>query len=77
MVDFLFDDKEKKLYVNEINTIPGSLAFYLFENVKFSELIECLVDESLDEKNKKRQKVTSFESGALNIFEEVQFLSKK
>ena len=76
-VDFLFDDKEKKLYVNEINTIPGSLAFYLFENVKFSELIECLVDESLDEKNKKRQKVTSFESGALNIFEEVQFLSKK
>lgn len=29
-VDFLFDNNEKQLYVNEINTIPGSLALYLF-----------------------------------------------
>lgn len=76
-VDFLFDDKEKKLYVNEINTIPGSLAFYLFENVKFSELIECLIDQSLEEKDRKSHKVTSFESGALKIFEAVKFVSKK
>lgn len=29
-VDFLYDNAESKLYVNEINTIPGSLALYLF-----------------------------------------------
>ena len=29
-VDFLFDTKRKKLYLNEINTIPGSLAFYFW-----------------------------------------------
>lgn len=29
-VDFLFDPKRKKLYLNEINTIPGSLAFYFW-----------------------------------------------
>lgn len=29
-VDFLYDGAEKKLYVNEINTVPGSLALYLF-----------------------------------------------
>lgn len=29
-VDFLYDPAEQKLYVNEINTVPGSLALYLF-----------------------------------------------
>lgn len=29
-VDFLFDSKANKLYVNEINTCPGSLAQYLW-----------------------------------------------
>ena len=29
-VDFLFDPKRKKLYLNEINTIPGLLAFYFW-----------------------------------------------
>lgn len=29
-VDFLFDPKRKKLFLNEINTIPGSLAFYFW-----------------------------------------------
>lgn len=30
-VDFIYDKSVKKLYLNEINTIPGSLALYLFE----------------------------------------------
>ena len=30
-IDFLFDTQDKKLYINEINTIPGSLAFYLWK----------------------------------------------
>ena len=30
-IDFLYDNIEKKLYVNEINTIPGALSYYLFE----------------------------------------------
>lgn len=76
-VDFLFDDKKKKLYVNEINTIPGSLAFYLFENVRFPELVESMIYESLDENKRKSQKVTTFDSGALKIFEEIKFASKK
>lgn len=29
-IDFILDNKSGKLYVNEINTIPGSLAMYLF-----------------------------------------------
>lgn len=76
-VDFLFDDKDKILYVNEINTIPGSLAFYLFENIKFTELIRCLIEQSLEEKKKKDKFVTSFDSDALNIFENTKFVVKK
>ena len=35
-VDFLFDPKRKKLYLNEINTIPGSLAFYFWTRAGMS-----------------------------------------
>ena len=30
-IDFMIDTASNTLYVNEINTIPGSLAFYLWE----------------------------------------------
>lgn len=45
-IDFLMNDKTKEVYVNEINTIPGSLAFYLWEakGVSYKELINRLVD---------------------------------
>ena len=50
-IDFLYDDREGKLYVNEINTIPGSVAFYLWEpsGISFSSLITKLID--IAEKN--------------------------
>jgi len=45
-IDFLMNDKTKEVYVNEINTIPGSLAFYLWEakGVSYKELINRLVE---------------------------------
>ena len=30
-IDFLVDEPAQKVYVNEINTIPGSLSYYLWE----------------------------------------------
>lgn len=44
-IDFLMDDKSKEVFVNEINTIPGSLSFYLWEatGVKYSELLDRLI----------------------------------
>lgn len=48
-VDYLVDETRNKVYVNEINTIPGSMAFYLFEKagISFSELINILCDEAI------------------------------
>ena len=44
-IDFLLDTDTDKVYANEINTIPGSLAFYLWEasGIKYTELIDRLV----------------------------------
>lgn len=56
-VDFLIDNSDGKVYINEINTIPGSFAFYLWahDGMKYSELIDKLVkiaEEENEEKNK-------------------------
>ena len=44
-IDFIIDTETDKVYANEINTIPGSLAFYLWEatGVKYTELIDRLI----------------------------------
>lgn len=43
--DFLIDQEANEVYLNEINTIPGSLAFYLFEDIgiDFKTLLERLI----------------------------------
>ena len=45
-IDYMFDREGGGLYITEINTIPGSMAFYLWENagVSYRELIDRMVD---------------------------------
>lgn len=45
-IDFLLDTETGKVYANEINTIPGSLAFYLWEptGLKYTDMIDKLVE---------------------------------
>ncbi len=45
-IDYMFDRASEKLFITEINTIPGSLAFYLWENagVKYAQLIDRMVE---------------------------------
>ncbi len=45
-IDFLFDTDTNKVYANEINTIPGSLAFYLWEatGLKYTDMLDRLVE---------------------------------
>ena len=44
-IDFMIDEATDTLYFNEINTIPGSFSFYLWEpsGVPFDELVDRLV----------------------------------
>lgn len=66
-VDVMVDAKTRQIYVNEINTIPGSLSFYLWEatGIKFDELMDRLVKLALKRKREQGQKTVSYDQ---NIF---------
>ncbi len=76
-VDFLFDDEKKILFVNEINTIPGSLAFYLFEDLKFEDVLLSIIEQAQVDLKKDKQFVKTFESDALKIFNQEMKMLKK
>ncbi len=50
-VDFLYDEKTHKLFVGEVNAVPGSLALYFFKSSKYDVLwlIEFLVKNAIQE----------------------------
>lgn len=66
-VDFLLDDAAGELYVNEINTIPGSLAFYLWEasGLSFPQLMDELVRLALKRQRQRAMLHTSFQTNLL------------
>ena len=72
-IDFLIDDKNKKIFVNEINTIPGDLSSYLWIAKKVSqpELIENLIKIAVAEQKKKDSKIYAFPG---NLLEEYDIL---
>ena len=58
-IDFILDTENDKVYVNEINTIPGSLSFYLWEATKlpYKELIDKLISLAF-RRNRNRENLT-------------------
>lgn len=69
-IDFLIDVKEKQIYVNEINSIPGSLSFYLWEktNKNYTELLDDIINLGIVNYKKRLAKVFTFESNILSNF---------
>ena len=67
-IDFLINKKDESIFVNEINTIPGSLSFYLWEasGMKFSQLIDELVGLAIKRHRDKTQSTYSYDSNILN-----------
>ena len=67
-IDFMIDEATGKVYVNEINTIPGSLSFYLWEasGVSFDRLIDRLVDIALRRSREASFKITSYKENIFN-----------
>jgi D-alanine-D-alanine ligase len=69
-IDFLLDTQENKLWVNEINTIPGSLSFYLWEplGVKYTELLDRMVSLALKREREAADISYSFDTNILANF---------
>lgn len=68
-IDFIKDLDDGKIYLNEINSIPGSLSYYLWEasGVKFDVLLEDLIKEAIKSYQKKSSLQFSFESNVLSL----------
>ena len=68
-IDFLIDKDTDKVYVNELNTIPGSLSFYLWEPTgkKYTELLEDLIKLALKKYREKEDLMFTFDSNILSM----------
>ena len=66
-VDFLYQSHCEALYLNEINSIPGSLAFYLWEatGIPFDILVDKLITIALQRHQERVRTQFSFEVNLL------------
>lgn len=66
-IDFLLDNQTGELFANEINTIPGSLAFYLWEKsgLTFSQLMDEMIRLALKRQRQQSLLHRSFETNLL------------
>ena len=69
-VDFLIDSRENKVYINEPNIIPGSLAFYMFDKKtkNYTKLLDELITLAIKDYKKRSKKITSFDNNVLSTY---------
>lgn len=67
-VDFMLDKTDESLFITEVNTIPGSLAFYLWDNagVSYRELIDRMVNWALQAHEDKTRDLYAYTSDILS-----------
>jgi D-alanine-D-alanine ligase len=71
-IDFMMNAETKEVFVNEINTIPGSLAFYLWKEsgVSFRQLMDKLVDLALERERRRSRMTFSYDTNLLANYSE-------
>ena len=69
-IDFLLSQDEKQVYLNEVNTIPGSMSFYLWEpaGVPFNKMIDNLIEIAKERQEDRSKTVRTFQSNILENF---------
>lgn len=67
-IDFMIDEENGKFYYNEINTIPGSLAFYLWEalGMKYKEQLDRMIELALKRVREEAAVTYSFDTNILS-----------
>lgn len=73
-VDILLEDNEK-IYVNEINTLPGSTSYHLWDktNINFKELMDKLIEIALKDREEKDKNMVTFDS---DIYDKTSYGTK-
>lgn len=69
-IDFLIDGKSNKIYINEPNTIPGSLSFYLWEKTdkNYEQLLDEMITLAIKQYKKKHEKTITFNTNILSNY---------
>ena len=67
-IDYLYNTVTGELYLNELNTIPGSLSFYLWEatGMSFAELIDRIISLAFKKHREEGELNFSFDTNILN-----------
>lgn len=68
-IDFMIDLNDNNVYVNEINTIPGALSYYLWEatDKTFKEEIDELIAIAFKRARQRRNRVYSYDQNILAL----------
>lgn len=71
-IDFMIDKSTGEIFLNEINTIPGSLSFYLWEplGVKYTELLDRMIQIALKRNREQAEISYAFDT---NVLEGISF----
>jgi D-alanine-D-alanine ligase len=66
-IDFMIDTDTDTIYLNEVNTIPGSLSFYLWEpvNIPFGNLLDNMINLAFKREREQSNISYSFDSNVL------------
>lgn len=66
-IDFLMDSESGEVFVNEINTIPGSLSFYLWEatGMSFTALLDEVISLAFKRARRDKSLTYSFDTNVL------------
>ena len=67
-IDFIIDNDNNDVYVNEINTIPGSLSFHLWKatNLSYPDLLDRLINLGIKRNREEQNRTFSFDSNILS-----------
>ena len=67
-IDFMIDADSNTVYLNEINTIPGSLSFYLWQplGISYKELLDRMIRYALKRARDEQEIVYSFDTNVLD-----------
>ncbi len=74
-MDFLVS--ADKAYLNEINTIPGSMAYYLFaeQGLDYEDIVDCIVEQAIEDNT--HPPTARFESNVLSSYHTYSNACKK
>ena len=67
-IDFLYDKNKKRLYIDEINSIPTCYSHHLWEeaNISYKELFTIMINDAIKNFNKDNEMITTMDMSVLN-----------